>query len=90
MDQVHVVYSGDVQGVGFRYYVRRFASDLELAGWVKNLSNGCVELLAQGEKKLLEQLLAEVDSHFSGHIREKEISYQKPDKIFSDFQITYF
>ena len=42
------VVRGRVQGVGFRYFVQREAVRLDLAGWVRNLDNGCVEVHAQG------------------------------------------
>jgi acylphosphatase len=59
-DQVHAWVQGLVQGVGFRYYVRRCAADLPITGWVRNLSDGRVELLAEGSRADLEALLAAV------------------------------
>lgn len=49
---------GDVQGVGFRYYTVELARDLGLSGWVKNDSDGSVELLAEGEEEKLQNLLS--------------------------------
>jgi acylphosphatase len=53
---VKIIVSGDVQGVGFRYYIARIASGLELKGYVKNLFNGDVEIYAEGEREYLEEL----------------------------------
>lgn len=49
--------SGRVQGVGYRHFVQRQAETLRLAGYTENLSDGRVEVIAEGEKTDLEQLL---------------------------------
>jgi acylphosphatase len=51
---------GDVQGVGFRAFVFRRASSYGLTGWVRNRSDGSVELLAEGPRATLETLLVDV------------------------------
>ena len=56
MERLHAVVRGDVQGVGFRYFVQRKARQLELAGWVRNNDDGSVELVAEGEREALEHL----------------------------------
>ena len=56
MHRVHLVIQGRVQGVGFRYYVMRRAQLLGLHGWVRNLSNGDVEIEAEGDHEALEKL----------------------------------
>ena len=48
--------SGRVQGVAFRFFVLREATALGLAGWARNLADGRVEVLAEGEPALLETL----------------------------------
>ena len=55
--QVRAIIHGRVQGVFYRAWTQQQAHDLELKGWVRNLEDGNVELLAQGEKEPLEQLL---------------------------------
>lgn len=55
--QVHVKITGRVQGVGYRAWARRTASQLGLSGWVRNRVNGQVELLAEGEKVALDAFL---------------------------------
>ena len=52
------VVSGRVQGVGFRYSTRRMAERLELSGWVENLPNGDVKVIARGDPARLEELEA--------------------------------
>jgi acylphosphatase len=52
-----IVVEGDVQGVGYRYFVLRQAQVLELNGYVRNLADGGVEIVAEGEKSAIEQLV---------------------------------
>ena len=54
--RLHVVVRGRVQGVGFRWFVREQARRLELAGWVKNRSDGGVEVEAEGNGPAVEKL----------------------------------
>lgn len=56
MERLHAVVRGDVQGVGFRYFVQRRADQLGLSGWVRNNDDGTVEVTAEGERAGLEQL----------------------------------
>jgi acylphosphatase len=56
MERLHAVVHGDVQGVGFRYFVQRRAHQLGLQGWVRNNDDGTVELVAEGGRDQLEQL----------------------------------
>jgi acylphosphatase len=55
--RIHAIVEGDVQGVGFRAFVQRQAINLRLKGWVRNLWDGNVEVLAEGERTHLNKLL---------------------------------
>jgi acylphosphatase len=55
--QLRAVVRGRVQGVGYRYFVQRAAVSLELIGYVRNLGDGTVEVLASGDKESLCQLV---------------------------------
>lgn len=57
MKQVNLVISGEVQGVGFRAWVLRYAQGEPLTGWVKNRKDGTVEIVAEGSKIDLEELI---------------------------------
>ena len=48
--QLHVYFSGNVQGVGFRYATRQMANQYRITGWVKNLTDSRVEMLAEGDR----------------------------------------
>ncbi len=58
--RLHALVRGRVQGVGFRASVLHEGGRLGLAGWVRNLNDGAVELEAEGERAALERLLAYV------------------------------
>ncbi|HKW69053.1 MAG TPA: acylphosphatase [Candidatus Dormibacteraeota bacterium] len=61
MERLHAVVHGDVQGVGFRYFVQRKAQQLGLRGWVRNNDDGTVELVAEGLRPALEELRRAVE-----------------------------
>lgn len=89
MTQGHIFYSGTVQGVGFRYTVQRFANQLNVTGWAKNLTDGGVEILVEGPKDSIEQLINSIDKYFEGYIQEKEVSYEEFQGDLKLFQIAY-
>ena len=60
VELLHVLVSGHVQGVGFRMFVYGLANRLDLYGWVRNRLNGDVEIIAEGPRSKLEQLLVHV------------------------------
>ena len=60
MSRLHVRVTGVVQGVGFRWFVRERARRLGLAGWVRNLPDGSVEVLAEGDQGQLDLLEGEL------------------------------
>lgn len=79
---------GDVQGVGFRFFARREASALGLRGYVRNLANGDVEVVAEGGRIRLEQLLAALERGPSAaDVEQVEASWSTGDGTFSSFQI---
>lgn len=57
MNRIEVIFSGRVQGVGFRYFVQINAINYNLTGWVKNLSNGNVLLEVQGNNDTINKFL---------------------------------
>ena len=60
MIRKHIFFTGRVQGVGFRYQSAYYARSLGLTGWVRNLSDGRVEMEVQGRETLINQLLISV------------------------------
>lgn len=85
----HVYYSGSVQGVGFRYTARHLAEALGLAGWVKNLPDGRVELLAEGEESLLKEFLASIRAEMDHYRFEETVDWQPAGGDLISFEIRF-
>ena len=68
-----VIYSGRVQGVGFRYSVKQIAAGYDVTGWVRNLPDGTVESLAAGESAEVQAFFEAVAaSHLAGYIKQAQ------------------
>ncbi|GIW80953.1 MAG: acylphosphatase [Gemmatales bacterium] len=83
-----VQYSGRVQGVGFRYTTQSIASAYAVTGFVRNLPNGDVELVAQGSAEDVEAFLAAVARKMAGYITDARITDETPGD-YKDFRIRY-
>lgn len=89
--RVHVFYSGRVQGVGFRITAEETAERLGIVGWVKNLRDGRVELVAEAEEPLLRQFLAEIrNGPMKNFIQQVEVTLGGASETFEDFEIRYY
>lgn len=86
---MHVFYSGMVQGVGFRYTTARLARNRQVTGFVRNLPDGRVELVAEGEHEEVEGLLAEVRERMSGCIGDEDVARENASGAFRDFSIAF-
>lgn len=69
-----VHFEGHVQGVGFRFTTVRVARRFEAAGYVRNLPDGRVQLVAEGEKDQLDGLVEGVKAAMGGHIRKAHVA----------------
>ena len=85
----HVIFVGRVQGVGFRFTAHRMANRHQLAGFVRNLSNGSVEMLAQGTSDDIEDCIQDLKEYYPGYIREMNVEEIPPDPQHTDFRITF-
>ncbi len=88
-ESAHISFSGRVQGVGFRWTCRSIASRYNIKGWVKNLSDGRVELLLQADPKKIAAFLEDLREEFKGYILGEETQWSKPDKDYRDFEIRF-
>ena len=87
--RVHVHYSGRVQGVGFRYTVKSLVPGYDVLGIIRNLPDGRVELVAEGERAELEAFLQAIrDSGLRRNIRDEEIVLGEGQDNFRGFEIT--
>lgn len=85
----HIIFAGQVQDVGFRYTAERIARRYELTGFVRNLPDGSVEMLAQGAGQDIEDFLRDIRNTFTGYIRETQIEEVLPNPKYKDFRITF-
>lgn len=86
---MQILYSGRVQGVGFRYAVRTLATGFEVSGTVRNLPDGRVELIAEGAKTELESFREAIhDAGLAANIRHEDASWTEPTGGFTGFAIT--
>jgi acylphosphatase len=84
-----VLYRGHVQGVGFRLTTERLARPLGVTGFVRNMADGRVELVAEGERSEVERLLAAVDEQLGHYVREMKTDERPATGQFADFCIRY-
>lgn len=90
MASFQVFYAGRVQGVGFRYSVKRIAAGYEVVGWVRNLPDGRVELQAEGERGEVDAFLAEIAaSPLRHHVQDIECHGVEPLRDQVGFVITH-
>ena len=86
--RLHIFYSGRVQGVGFRYTVKILASGFEVTGIVRNLSDGRVEMVAEGRKEELEAFRRAIqDSEVGRFIRNEGAAWNEARGEFRGFEI---
>jgi len=88
---LHVIISGRVQGVGFRFFTRDKAIPLGITGYVKNLPDGTVEVYAEGEEKDIAQFFQEIKKGPSfGFVTEARPEWNDiSEKKYSSFSIVY-
>jgi len=85
---MRVLYSGRVQGVGFRYTVRSVASGFEVTGTVRNLPDGRVELFAEGTGDELQAFQQAVrESGMDHFIQNEDVSWGEAKNEFRGFEI---
>jgi len=88
--RVNIFVSGLVQGVFFRSQTKRKAEELGVFGWVRNLADGRVEILAEGEKEKLEELINWAKKGpDSARVDDLKIDWQEYQGEFKDFEIKY-
>lgn len=84
---VRVLYSGTVQGVGFRRRALRCADGLGLAGFVRNLADGRVELVAEGPRPRVERLVEAVRGDLGALIDDADVVWSPPQGGLPPFTI---
>lgn len=85
----HVIFQGRVQGVGFRYTSHSIARKYDVTGFVRNLPDGTVEMLVQGDPTEIDNCIADVQSEFAGYIRDTQIEPAPYNPRYTDFRIAF-
>lgn len=85
--QLRVNFQGRVQGVGFRYQTANIARNFDVQGYVQNLSDGTVDLVAEGEKEELEGFLEQIQSQMAGNIVNFHQHWYTASGNFNCFEI---
>jgi len=86
--RVKLLISGRVQGVGFRFNAKRKAKKLRVKGWVKNLDNGKMKAVVEGEEKDLEKLIEWVKKGpFTAKVTDTDIEFEDYKGEFNKFKI---
>ncbi len=90
VEELYAIIRGDVQGVGFRYFVVQQGRTLGLRGYVRNESNGDVEVLAQGPRPALERLLALLQrGPAAADVRTVKATWRAPTEHVSGFHVRW-
>jgi acylphosphatase len=84
-----VYYKGHVQGVGFRYTTNSIARSHDVTGYVRNLPDGRVELVAEGERRAIDGFLEEVRDRFFNHVRDERCDVSPATGEFTSFDIRH-
>ena len=87
---VEIIVRGEVQGVGFRWFIHKKAMDFGVNGYVRNRSDGAVEVYAEGEGSAVDALLAVVRvGPRSARVEEVTVDWRQPTGNYSNFEIAY-
>ena len=90
LSRVHVFVSGRVQGVAYRYFVERRAAEIPVTGWVRNLRDGRVEIMAEGEKADLESFLGFLrQGPRMANVDDLDILWEDYRGEYKDFRIEF-
>jgi len=87
--RLHAFFAGRVQGVGFRYVSRALGRRHGVAGWVRNLPDGRVELEVEGAEEVLRRYLRDLEHEFRFLISDREIRWLAPKGEYGEFQVRF-
>jgi acylphosphatase len=86
---LRVLFAGRVQGVGFRWSTQSVAKGFAITGYVKNLHDGTVELMAEGEVSEARGFLDALRSRMSGYVENCEVTEGTATRRYQEFSIAY-
>ena len=85
----HIIFTGRVQGIGFRFTALDIANRYRLTGLVRNLPDGTVEMIAQGPSDDIADCIRDIQDSFAGYIRETKTEEVTFNPQYTDFKITF-
>ncbi|HMO25342.1 MAG TPA: acylphosphatase [Tepidisphaeraceae bacterium] len=88
-ERCHCFFDGKVQGVGFRYTAQNLALNFDVCGYVRNLPDGRVELVVEGEPREVHHFIDDLKQRMGDYIRNAKIEPEPPTGEFSRFQIAF-
>jgi acylphosphatase len=89
MQRTTCYFSGDVQGVGFRYTVMNISQTYDVVGYVRNMSDGRVELVMEGDERAKQDMLSEVKQRMGDFIQEVDVKTSPATQEFTRFGIRH-
>ncbi|MCP5469527.1 MAG: acylphosphatase [Chlamydiales bacterium] len=90
MLELHATFRGKVQGVGFRWTVAGYAELHGIAGTVKNLEDGDVEVYAVGPKEKLESFVTAIQNHSGvAEVKSVKTEYKEAERTYTNFEIIF-
>ena len=84
-----IIFAGRVQGVGFRFTAFNIAHRYGLTGQVRNLPDGTVEMIAQGNSDAIADCVNDIKESFGGYITATKVEEVGPQSTYKDFKITF-
>jgi acylphosphatase len=87
--RLHAYFEGRVQGVGFRFTAIEVAREIKVCGWVENLDDGRVEVVAEAEEESLKNFLQDISERFSRYIRDTQVEWLDANGEFRDFTVKF-
>lgn len=88
--RIHIWVRGRVQGVGFRAFAQHSGAQLDLTGWVRNVGDDRVEIVAEGSHESLERFAEEMKSGpRAGYVEEAKVEWEAAQGEFKNFSVKY-
>ncbi len=88
--RLNAIVKGYVQGVGYRFFTVRKALGYGITGWVKNLRDGNVQVVAEGERSIVEEFIKDLKvGPYSANVTDIEIKWEEYTGEFQTFEVRY-
>jgi len=88
--RARIIYSGTVQGVGFRFTAEEIAVSLGLKGWVRNCPDGTVEVLCEGEEDTMRVFMSKIKKALGRYIQSGKAKWEEATGEFDSFSIKFY